>query len=65
RMKNHYKIHAQHYEDFDHDQDDTLPPLAIADKTRNLNENQSTATATSTLKTDILDWLQSDFDKYD
>ncbi|CAF1081493.1 unnamed protein product [Rotaria sordida] len=66
RMKNHYKIHAQHYEDFDHDQDDILPPLAIADKQRNLNENQSTTTtATSTLKTDILDWLQSDFDKYD
>ncbi|CAF3745929.1 unnamed protein product [Rotaria sp. Silwood1] len=63
RMKNHYKIHAQHYEDFDHDQDDTLPPPAIDDKTRNSNENQSTTI--STLKTEILDWLQSDFDKCD
>jgi len=24
-MKNHYKILAQYYEDFDHEQDDNLP----------------------------------------
>ncbi|CAF1544816.1 unnamed protein product, partial [Rotaria sordida] len=25
-MKNHYKIHAQNDENFDHDQEDRLPP---------------------------------------
>ncbi|CAF4444707.1 unnamed protein product, partial [Rotaria magnacalcarata] len=51
-MKNHYKIHAQHPEDFDHDEEDTLPA-----PTTNLNTGQSTAEA-SKLKTEILEWLQ-------
>ncbi len=37
RMKNHYKIHAQHYEDFYHEQDDNLP----TSDSMNLNEIQS------------------------
>jgi hypothetical protein len=36
-MKNHYKIHAQHYEDFYHEQDDNLP----TSDSMNLNEIQS------------------------
>ncbi|CAF1029781.1 unnamed protein product [Adineta ricciae] len=48
RMKNHYKIHAQHYDDFDHDQDDTLPP----------SDNSQSINPTSTKQ--MLDWLQSD-----
>ena len=53
RMKNHYKIHAQHYEDFDHDQDDTLPPIT--------NDKAATTAA----KTELLDWLRSDVDNFD
>jgi len=63
RMKNHYKIHAQHYENFDHDQDDTLPPPATNDTT-NSNENQPTTTS-PVVKTEMLDWLRSDFDDFD
>ncbi|CAF3160632.1 unnamed protein product, partial [Rotaria sp. Silwood2] len=65
-MKNHYKIHAQNYEHFDHDQDDRLPPLSITDVTANSNESKSeTTTAPRILKTEILDWLRSDFDDID
>ncbi|CAF3356407.1 unnamed protein product [Rotaria socialis] len=63
RMKNHYRIHAQHYEDFDHDQDDTLPSTQPTDTT-NTNENQTT-TAPPVFKTEMLDWLRSDFDDFD
>ncbi|CAF3564080.1 unnamed protein product [Rotaria sp. Silwood1] len=66
-MKNHYKIYAQHHEDLDHNQDDTLTlPAAITDITTNSNETQSTTTATApVLKTDMLDWLRSNFDGCD
>jgi hypothetical protein len=64
RMKNHYKIHAEHYEDFDHDQDDTLPPPPPS-----TNETQDTQPATTApppvFKTEMLDWLRSDFDDFD
>jgi hypothetical protein len=64
RMKNHYKIHAEHCGDFDFEQDDTLP---------NTNGNQpATTTTTATaaavppvFKTEMLDWLRSDFDEFD
>ncbi|CAF0900718.1 unnamed protein product [Rotaria sordida] len=65
RMKNHYKIHARHHEDVDHNQDDTLPsPAATTDIKTDSNESQSTtATAVAPiLKAEILDWLQTDFD---
>jgi len=65
-MKNHYKIHAQHYDDFDHDQDDTLPPLTTTNDSINSNENQSSTTAPPPVfKTEMLDWLRSDFDDFD
>jgi hypothetical protein len=63
RMKNHYKIHAQHYEDFDHDQDDTAS-LATTD-TLNSNEIQSITPTPPVFKTEMLDWLRSDFDEFD
>ncbi|CAF0723868.1 unnamed protein product [Adineta steineri] len=53
RMKSHYKIHAQHYDDYNHDQDDTLPPL---------NDSSSSTATPSALKTELLEWLRSDFD---
>ena len=62
-MKNHYKIHAQHYEDFDHDQDDTSP-LPTND-TLNSNETQSITSTPPVFKTEMLDWLRSDFDEFD
>ncbi|CAF1277160.1 unnamed protein product [Adineta steineri] len=70
RMKNHYKIHAQHYDDFDHDQDDTLPPPPSASTTTtdttNSNNTQSATTAPAPVfKTEMLDWLRSDFDDFD
>jgi hypothetical protein len=65
RMKNHYKIHAQHYDDFDHDQDDTLPPVTKTEAT-NSNESQPATTAPAPVfKTEMLDWLRSDFDDFD
>ncbi|CAF4366701.1 unnamed protein product [Rotaria sordida] len=60
RMKNHYKIHAQHQEDLDHNEDDTLP--ATTDTIIDSNESQSTTTTAPALKTEMLDWLRSDFD---
>jgi hypothetical protein len=67
RMKNHYKIHAQHYDDFDHDQDDTLPQPSSSTNGKttktNLNENQATI-APPVVKTEMLDWLKSDFDEF-
>jgi hypothetical protein len=64
-MKNHYKIHAENYEDIDFEQDDTSP---------NTNQNQPATTTTTTaattagppvFKTEMLDWLRSDFDEFD
>ena len=52
RMKNHYKIHAQNYQDYDHDQEDMLPPATVDVK-------NSTGPV---VKTEILDWLQADLD---
>jgi hypothetical protein len=64
RMKNHYKIHAQNYDDFDHDQEDRLPPPTS--DTNDANENQTATTTTKpVIKTEILDWLRSDFDGFD
>ncbi|CAF3698963.1 unnamed protein product [Rotaria sordida] len=67
RMKNHYKIHAQHYDDFDHDEEDRLPPTT--EITTNSIESQSTTIAPPppppVFKTEMLDWLQSDFDEFD
>ncbi|CAF1291047.1 unnamed protein product [Rotaria sordida] len=72
RMKNHYKIHAQHYDDFDHDQEDRLP---VSSETTNITtnsiESQSITTAPPqsppppVFKTEMLDWLRSDFDNFD
>jgi hypothetical protein len=62
RMKNHYKIHAQHNPDVDHDEDDTLPP-EINDIS-NLDQNQIT-TASPVVKIEMLDWLRSDLDDFD
>ena len=61
-MKNHYKIHAQHYEDFDHEQDDTL---ASTNGTEGIAEHQPVTTAPPVFKTEMLDWLRSDFDEFD
>ncbi len=60
-MKNHYRIHAQHYEDFDHEQDD------IPNSTNNtINSNEQSTTSTPPVfKTEMLDWLRSDFDEFD
>ncbi|CAF4945677.1 unnamed protein product [Rotaria sp. Silwood1] len=72
RMKNHYKIHAQHYDDFDHDQEDRLPPsVETTDTATNSTESQPITTASSepppppVFKTEMLDWLRSDFDDFD
>ncbi|CAF4807130.1 unnamed protein product [Rotaria sp. Silwood1] len=64
RMKNHYRIHAQHYEDFDHEQDDTLPQSSTTNDINNSNDNQPT-TAPPVFKAEMLDWLRSDFDDFD
>jgi hypothetical protein len=63
-MKNHYKIHAENYEDFDYEQDDMLP------NTTNANEKQLppqpiTTAEPPVFKTEMLDWLRSDFDEFD
>jgi hypothetical protein len=65
RMKNHYKIHAQHYEDFDHDQDDILAPTTPADTTNSNETQQATTAPPPVFKTEMLDWLRSDFDDFD
>ncbi|CAF5040869.1 unnamed protein product, partial [Rotaria sp. Silwood1] len=72
RMKNHYKIHAQHYDDFDHDQEDRLPaPPETTDIATNSIESQQITTAPSqpppqlVFKTEMLDWFRSDFDNFD
>ncbi|CAF1416944.1 unnamed protein product, partial [Rotaria sordida] len=67
RMKNHYKIHAQNYEHFDHDQEDRLPSLIINDITIDSNEKQplTPAALAPVVKIEMLDWLRSDFDDID
>ncbi|CAF1557654.1 unnamed protein product, partial [Rotaria sp. Silwood1] len=72
RMKNHYKIHAQRYDDFDHDQEDRLPaPPETTDIATNSIESQQITTAPSqpspqlVFKTEMLDWFRSDFDNFD
>ncbi|CAF1359270.1 unnamed protein product [Adineta ricciae] len=58
RMKNHYKIHAQHYDDdYDHEQDDTLAP--------SVETGVTTTTSTPAFKSEMINWLRSDFDDFD
>ena len=73
-MKNHYKIHAQHYDDFDHDQDEAMSPGASAppsstDRTQSFESGAASTAATTApppvFKTEMLDWLRSDFDDFD
>lgn len=59
RMKNHYRIHAEHYENFDHDFDE--PSL----NTSTSNENPVTTAEPPAFKKEMLDWLQADFDQFD
>ena len=56
-MKNHYKIHARHYDDdYDHEQADTLtPPVETGD---------TTTTSTPAFKSEMINWLRSDFDDF-
>ena len=61
-MKNHYKIHAQQYEDFDHDQDDGATPAISNEPT---TDNPTSTVPPPALKTEMLDWLRSDFDDFD
>ena len=69
RMKNHYKIHAEHYEDFDPEQDEfpsnsnDLPSSSAT--TNTVSQQQQPTTAPPVFKTEMLDWLQSDFDEFD
>lgn len=65
RMKNHYKIHAQLYEDFDHDQDETGNSSQPATTNRITTNDEQTATAPPEFKTEMLDWLRTDFDHFD
>lgn len=67
RMKNHYKIHAQLYEDFDHEQDE-----AFASGSNDLKNSSSQAATTDSMseappafKSEMLDWLRADFDDFD
>ncbi|CAF2837468.1 unnamed protein product [Rotaria sp. Silwood2] len=63
--KNYYKIHAQHHETLDHNQDDILSlPAPLTDIKTSSKESQATA-APPVLKTEMLDWLRSDFDDCD
>ncbi|CAF1588411.1 unnamed protein product [Adineta ricciae] len=58
RMKNHYKIHARHYDtDDDHEHDDTLTPSAETSVT--------TTTSIPAFKSEMISWLRSDFDDFD
>ena len=66
-MKNHYKIHAQNFDDFDHEkeEDTTIPSGKDAKrkvKDSILNPTQTPA-ANGACKTEMLDWLRSDFDQ--
>jgi hypothetical protein len=67
RMKNHYKIHQEHYEDFDHDDDDQPTPTKLSSKLTTADgcTKMNTEKATPVLKTEMLDWLRSDFDQVD
>jgi len=65
RMKNHYKIHAQHYEDFDHDQDDALPPSGDSQMAQTTTMNGNQPPQPPVFKTEMLDWLRADFDEFD
>jgi len=63
RMKNHYKIHAQHYEDFNHEQEDTLPSTTLITTNQQIvNEEKQ---RTPLMKNEMLDWLRNDFDDID
>ena len=73
-MKNHYKIHAQHYDDFDHDQDEAMSPgasvpLTSTDRTQSTESGAPISSASTApppvFKTEMLDWLRSDFDDFD
>ena len=66
-MKNHYKIHQEHCEDFDDEEGEEQPStkLALKATTADGSMMMSTEKPTPVLKTEMLDWLRSDFDQVD
>ncbi len=63
-MKNHYRIHAENYEDFDFEQDDMLSNTTNSNE-KPLQPPPITTAEPPVFKTEMLDWLRSDFDEFD
>ena len=67
-MKNHYKIHQEHYDDFDQDGEDqpsTSTKLSLKNTTADESMTTNNVKPAPALKTEMLDWLRSDFDQVD
>lgn len=65
-MKNHYKIHAQHNQPIDHDKEEGSTTTNHKDELnamKNSLTESSTTSRAAALKTEMLDWLRSDFDR--
>lgn len=65
-MKNHYKIHAQHNQPPDQDKDENAATSNHKDELtamKNSLSSPTTTTAGAAFKSEMLDWLRSDFDR--
>ena len=62
-MKNHYKIHAQHNDNIDHEKDEGL--ITKSEEAKRSNESQSLSKPSTAFRVEMLDWLRSDFDQFD
>ena len=62
-MKNHYKIHAQNFDDFDQEKEESAAKCSAREGMKSMIH--PTTSVGGACKTEMLDWLRTDFDRVD
>lgn len=65
RMKNHYKIHAQNFDELNQDKEEDETISSGKECAKKIHDSflNPTSSVNSACKTEMLDWLRGDFDQ--
>ncbi len=65
RMKNHYKIHAQNFDDLNQDKEENEINSSGKECAKKIHQSlfNPTSSVNDACKTEMLDWLRGDFDR--
>lgn len=66
-MKNHYKIHVQHFDDFDQEKDESAVKCSGKEGAKKIHQSMMNPMTIvgGACKIEMLDWLRTDFDRVD